>query len=96
MLYGAGITRAFQSTLPTRGSDKGVGHFLWQTYAISIHAPHEGERLNVLYGAGITRAFQSTLPTRGSDCPISSSIACRTIFHSTLPTRGSDPAICGF
>ena len=34
---------------------------------ISIHAPHEGERLA---GVGLTSTsdgFQSTLPTRGSD-----------------------------
>ena len=35
---------------------------------ISIHAPHEGERLNVSRDkAKNWRAFQSTLPARGSD-----------------------------
>ena len=35
---------------------------------ISIHAPHEGERLGFAHNVSpyITR-FQSTLPTRGSD-----------------------------
>ena len=36
-------------------------------FTISIHAPHEGERLA---GVGLTSTsdgFQSTLPTRGSD-----------------------------
>ena len=38
-----------------------------QRIAISIHAPHEGERLATLAGDVTTFLFQSTLPTRGSD-----------------------------
>ena len=44
MLYGAGITCAFQSTLPTRGSDEGFRGGSLFVWSISIHAPHEGER----------------------------------------------------
>ena len=36
-------------------------------YHISIHAPHEGERLNLPAGVYANGEFQSTLPTRGSD-----------------------------
>ena len=35
--------------------------------SISIHAPHEGERLIVDYYLILNIRFQSTLPTRGSD-----------------------------
>ena len=34
---------------------------------ISIHAPHEGERLKIKTELFNRREFQSTLPTRGSD-----------------------------
>ena len=37
----------FQSTLPTRGSDIKDGKSSKLKRAISIHAPHEGERLAV-------------------------------------------------
>ena len=57
---------AFQSTLPTRGSDQRFA-VLRCDYAISIHAPHEGERHARGSRAGRGRQFQSTLPTRGSD-----------------------------
>ena len=38
-------TNKFQSTLPTRGSDAHVETLGYSDIAISIHAPHEGERL---------------------------------------------------
>ena len=36
--------KQFQSTLPTRGSDRGYGIRQRPAHTISIHAPHEGER----------------------------------------------------
>ncbi len=36
--------KLFQSTLPTRGSDKGFDDSNLTRYGVSIHAPHEGER----------------------------------------------------
>ena len=57
---------------------------------VSIHAPHEGERLGAGGGLHCRPLFQSTLPTRGSDhshAPLRSPSA---MFQSTLPTRGSD------
>ena len=41
----AWILVLFQSTLPTRGSDASEHLFLSVSIDISIHAPHEGERL---------------------------------------------------
>ena len=35
--------------------------------AVSIHAPHEGERLEDYIDMLMAETFQSTLPTRGSD-----------------------------
>ena len=58
---------------------------------ISIHAPHEGERLRVAALASINTGFQSTLPTRGSDSGRGAFERITGEFQSTLPTRGSDP-----
>ena len=57
---------------------------------ISIHAPHEGERLSAQRYLGHANAFQSTLPTRGSDAQPSAMTTISWTFQSTLPTRGSD------
>ena len=103
---------AFQSTLPTRGSDENGGvskaerayfnprsprggatsvdtSFI-TNMSISIHAPHEGERHLVVYTLASPDAFQSTLPTRGSDHVCAELFLRRGRFQSTLPTRGSD------
>ncbi len=56
----------FQSTLPTRGSDVPAEHHR-AGRRISIHAPHEGERLGTKPVTNLPPRFQSTLPTRGSD-----------------------------
>ena len=88
-LAAVGYGVQFQSTLPTRGSDRwGRQHHRSGAYfnprsprggatkscrkvaggwCISIHAPHEGERLSLPSCATTTLPFQSTLPTRGSD-----------------------------
>ena len=59
-------TTRFQSTLPTRGSDK-LNDESHTASNISIHAPHEGERPAGVYDENCEALFQSTLPTRGSD-----------------------------
>ena len=80
----------FQSTLPTRGSDvHHIGGFLVQQ-AVSIHAPHEGERPQQSNPFTINSVFQSTLPTRGSDRRVVGHFGAFSGFQSTLPTRGSD------
>ena len=58
---------AFQSTLPTRGSDIKAMFGQGCTVHISIHAPHEGERHSKIKDGKSSKLFQSTLPTRGSD-----------------------------
>ena len=57
----------FQSTLPTRGSDNARIRECKSRRRISIHAPHEGERLEDIQRLRTEGIFQSTLPTRGSD-----------------------------
>ena len=61
------VLKMFQSTLPTRGSDALLVLLGLLIAAVSIHAPHEGERRHIAHNAYITPKFQSTLPTRGSD-----------------------------
>ena len=64
-----GRGQLFQSTLPTRGSDAYGDFAAYLAHGqISIHAPHEGERLAVGMAPAVENLiFQSTLPTRGSD-----------------------------
>ena len=61
------MTKIFQSTLPTRGSDCADAKRSSATSRISIHAPHEGERQDKGRQCRPKGEFQSTLPTRGSD-----------------------------
>ena len=66
-LLGIRNGKQFQSTLPTMGSDEWpLGVFVLSS-PVSIHAPHEGERLLDPDWPGWDNVFQSTLPTRGSD-----------------------------
>ena len=62
------------------------------TEVVSIHAPHEGERLALASTAVRRSRFQSTLPTRGSDDYLVGFGFGDAEFQSTLPTRGSDAA----
>ena len=73
----------FQSTLPTRGSDA-LGLQIHRRLAVSIHAPHEGERPKPCAGRRCASAFQSTLPTRGSDtiCRAISASWARVSIHA--------------
>ena len=83
------ICNLFQSTLPTRGSDP-LQQRIRRCSVISIHAPHEGERLSGTRRSCLALTFQSTLPTRGSDKTFCRPSPARSGFQSTLPTRGSD------
>ena len=74
-----------------RGGATPDGNSLNMSTIISIHAPHEGERLDTSTATPLRRIFQSTLPTRGSDALSAVDDQLQRIFQSTLPTRGSDP-----
>ena len=56
----------FNPRSPRGGATLNVGDKLI-CKAISIHAPHEGERLLIVPSGNGCGLFQSTLPTRGSD-----------------------------
>ena len=57
---------------------------------VSIHAPHEGERLIENLSAGFCQGlFQSTLPTRGSDLPLSSLPSSCLCFNPRSPRGGA-------
>ena len=55
----------FQSTLPTRGSDIDAGKKLYKAYNISIHAPHEGERLSLQASQSIGAYISIHAPHEG-------------------------------
>ena len=82
----------FQSTLPTRGSDTddlwGIERYV---VAISIHAPHEGERRKPPAAVKPYRVFQSTLPTRGSDRNSSPTWWAHIDFNPRSPRGGATP-----
>ena len=80
----------FQSTLPTRGSDVPTWIRGLSSLGISIHAPHEGERLLCHYQHQLEQIFQSTLPTRGSDLLIdAASGSGLTDFNPRSPRGGA-------
>ena len=80
----------FQSTLPTRGSDRLPPCGTKEMERISIHAPHEGERpAPVRHTRQPLWIFQSTLPTRGSDLIKSLIIASPLYFNPRSPRGGA-------
>ena len=80
----------FQSTLPTRGSDYAPAPPPTSRATISIHAPHEGERLLVIVMVTMALYFNPRSPRGGATLFSRFSIFFNR-FQSTLPTRGSDP-----
>ena len=59
------LAAIFQSTLPTRGSDRRYFFILNQLIRISIHAPHEGERLYSHFWANYTDYISIHAPHEG-------------------------------
>ena len=57
--------------------------------AISIHAPHEGERQIRTAYKEIGKTFRSTLPTRGSDCICTATVATASNFDPRSPRGGA-------
>ena len=80
--------RGFNPRSPRGGATK---HYLslvgFQT--VSIHAPHEGERLLISLGAFNRFVFQSTLPTRGSDFFVMSFPPVFLCFNPRSPRGGA-------
>ena len=91
MVYTLASPDAFQSTLPTRGSDH-IFPRKKRCLAISIHAPHEGERRLYAEGKLAEYIFQSTLPTRGSDLPVEARTVLIWMISIHAPHEGERPA----
>ncbi len=81
----------FQSTLPTRGSDDFVDDLLVDG-GISIHAPHEGERLRGFFNLLAADVISIHAPHEGERPKGPFQQGIFHLFQSTLPTRGSDAA----
>ena len=72
-------TIAFQSTLPTRGSDLHIPHLLHQRFFISIHAPHEGERHASINYRNVGSDFNPRSPRGGATTAAATSIPTTNI-----------------
>ena len=81
---------AFQSTLPTRGSDHGDPPADMLTLYVSIHAPHEGERHRRIYNRADGHHVSIHAPHEGERLLVLTNQVRDKMFQSTLPTRGSD------
>ena len=81
---------AFQSTLPTRGSDARMRFNVFASGVISIHAPHEGERHDFVEIGDEKYNFNPRSPRGGATIMYQELCKLQSIFQSTLPTRGSD------
>ena len=88
-LRGVAVKGAFQSTLPTRGSDLVTDALKGEDTDFNPRSPRGGATQAPRH-KGRGQLFQSTLPTRGSDPAAHLSISTPCVFQSTLPTRGSD------
>ena len=80
----------FQSTLPTRGSDQIALRAGVMRPAISIHAPHEGERLWTHLPPRHCGGYFNPRSPRGGATILWPKMISSPKFQSTLPTRGSD------
>ena len=84
----------FQSTLPTRGSDYAFVPCADCRGGVSIHAPHEGERLCTQSAFRPACDVSIHAPHEGERPEIAQVNGEGGAFQSTLPTRGSDAACC--
>ena len=75
-----------------RGGATGYHHGGLAAAAISIHAPHEGERRLYAEGKLAEYIFQSTLPTRGSDLPVEARTVLIWMISIHAPHEGERPA----
>ena len=82
--------RIFQSTLPTRGSDRMRSPKRGEGENISIHAPHEGERRQAADMSRGDAYFNPRSPRGGATMLDPDWPGWDDVFQSTLPTRGSD------
>ena len=82
-------------------SPRGGATLLWFSWCairakISIHAPHEGERLSLLPPSPQSSNISIHAPHEGERPKYKDHPAVAMLFQSTLPTRGSDQAFVDF
>ena len=70
-----------------------AGRRLTAITTISIHAPHEGERLTPSGLVALALSFQSTLPTRGSDAETDAVLRLMDEISIHAPHEGERPII---
>ena len=81
--------KRFNPRSPRGGATVGDA-YVWGAQGVSIHAPHEGERLSIrIFGRTLPIMFQSTLPTRGSDSCIVAPNPLVTSFNPRSPRGGA-------
>ena len=84
----------FQSTLPTRGSDKRPHRGRKEEAEISIHAPHEGERLNsIVQIIHIIQHFNPRSPRGGATLIILYYIFAVLYFNPRSPRGGATTSV---
>ena len=87
------IVAAFQSTLPTRGSDMPKTKATLMALAISIHAPRKGERQSIWVKIGTRINYFNPRSPQGGATPDSYDSKTDTIVISIhAPRKGERPA----
>ena len=79
----------FQSTRIPRGGATATTSRLFPTFAISIHAPHEGVRQYQYESARCVSYFNPRTPRGGATSAVNDHTSAQS-FQSTHPTRGCD------
>ena len=87
--------RAFQSTLPARGSDDASDLPYYSYHCISIHAPREGERraVHIRHG-GRHNHFNPRSPRGGATFGAGGALHCRPYFNPRSPRGGATRSHC--
>ena len=90
------MEKRFQSTLPTRGSDSDIVN-LSLTLVISIHAPHEGERLDELQDVDTEREISIHAPHEGERRSVCNCVVAYFLdFNPRSPRGGATESYSSF
>ncbi len=89
-----GDTQPFQSTLPTRGSDVIPNSSVCPGWGISIHAPHEGERLRLESLSRFAANFNPRSPRGGATRCNRRAWGYKQHFNPRSPRGGATQSRC--
>ena len=84
--------RTFQSTLPTRGSDRHAGQYRPAGQGFNPRSPRGGATQYKRDITTVSSGFNPRSPRGGATRLLCGLGLCAQLFQSTLPTRGSDCA----